>query len=463
MLILIVDGFDTSAKGRGQYSLFRNLVAKTFRSHDVPVSDSIYLERAVNKLGDVVVYWEHDNLNDNARTYCKNFDKVDFVFIAGDMHICPWEPVATQVVTLIHMCKFTKKPLFCCGFGAYASIYTLAAKGARFHVLNGPDGEEIEHLPHFPRYSIGTGAYPSGWLDNETGDLYTYNKKSMTWDPVCNIGIYRIAANGTPSSNRHAPLVKKYAREDHLLDVRQIVEPLDVDATITRIRSERIQHYSVNGFEAQNCVMMSYPHWFVRSDNSLPAGENLEIIADGEKGAVLLAKENMLILSSKIDKSVSYAYCAKIVSNFVGHMLEQIRSANRDKLESSLLEFLFGKHGLGSDASYDSLRAKVPMSPALSRLPVRTALPEGPVKVDPPAIGMFLYTPKQDAVDYLALTANRRNSTVGRKPAIRVQVRYKRCYIMYRILLRVVLGLLVLKPLFRVCSRILCTRDRSDC
>lgn len=416
MYVLIVDGFSDNAKGRSAYNIFRTLVAKTIQSCDVP--DCVYLERSINRLGDLVVDWEHDILNDNARAYCKNFDKVDFVFIAGDMHVCPWEPVATQAVTLIHMCKFTKKPLFCSGFGAYAAVYTLAAKGARFHVLNGPDGDEIEHLARFPRYSIGTGAYPSGWLDNETGDLYTYNRNNMTWDPVCNIGIYRVAANGTPSSNRHAPLTKKYTRENSILDTRQVA---DVNSTTARIRSDYVQHYSVRGFEAQNCVMKAYPHWFVRSDNSLPAGENIEVIADGEKGAVLLAKDNMLILSSKIDKSLSYADSARIVSNYVGEMMRRIRAANRDKLESSMLEFLFGKHGFGG-GTYDSTHAKVPMSPALSRQPVRTTLPDGPIKVDPPAIGMFLYTPKQDNVDYLALTANRRNSTLGRKPAIRVQV-----------------------------------------
>jgi hypothetical protein len=139
----------------------------------------------------------------------------------------------------------------------------------------------------------------------------------------------------------------------------------------------------------------------------------------------------MLMLSSKIDKSVSYDYCRRIVNNFVAEMMRQIRSANRDKLESSMLEFLFGRYGLGSGA-YDSVAAKMPMSPPLSRVPVKTALPEGPIKVDPPAIGMFLYTPKQDNVDYLALTANRRNSTVGKRPALRVQVSRQFTFLRFR-------------------------------
>ena len=422
MYILIIDGFEESPKGCHGFKTFKELVINTFTQCKVP--DCSFLERRLNRLGDLVVDWEHDSLNDVSRENCKHFDKIDFVFIGGDMKICPWEPVATQVVTLIHMCKFMKKPMFCSGFGAFSAIYTLATKGARFHILNGPDGEEIEHLSSFPRFSIGTGAFPSGWYDNETGDLYTYNRKTKHWDPVCNLGIYRIAANGTPSSNRHAPLAKKYAREDHTLDVNQIVEPLDADATVARIRSVHIQHYAMKGFEAQNFTSKEYPHWYIRTDGSLPSGESLFVVADGEKGAIILSKDRMLLMTSKVDKSVSYASCRRIVTNFVTNIMKQIKHANRDKLEDSMLVFLFGADGV-SGGTYDSMLARMPMSAPLSRTSVPTSLPQGPVKVDPPAIGMFIYTPKQDNVDYLALTANRRSSTVGRTPNLRVQVNFE--------------------------------------
>lgn len=420
MYILIVNGFEDSTKGTHDYCMFRDLVVGTLR--EAQVLDCFYLERRLNRLGDLVVDWEFDSLNDVSRENCKHFDKIDFVFISGDMKICPWEPLATQVVTLIHMCKFMDKPLFCSGFGAFSAIYTLATKGARFHLLNGPDGEEIEHLAAFPRYSIGSGAFPSGWFDNETGDLYTYNRKSNMWDPVCNLGIYRIAANGTPSSNRHAPLVKKYAREDHTLDTNQAVEPLDCDATLARIRNVHIQHFSMKGFEAQNFTMKEYPHWFIRTDGSLPSGEGLVVVADGEKGAVVLARGRMLMVTSKVDKSMSYASCRRIMTNYVLHVMKQIKQANRDKLEDSMLKFLFGADGV-SGGTYDSMIARKKMSPPLSRTSVSTTVPQGPVKVDPPVIGMFLYTPKQDNVDYLALTANRKSSTIGRTPKLVVQVR----------------------------------------
>jgi hypothetical protein len=426
MLVLIIDGFDDNNVGYNNYKVFKGLVQESLTANEVP--DCIFIERRLNRLGDLVVDWENDSLNDTSRTNCKNFDKVDFVFIGGDMKICPWEPSASQVVTLIHMCKFMKKPLFCCGFGAFCAIYTLCTKGARFHLLNGPVGEEIEKLASFHRYSIGSGAYPSGWYNNETGDLYTYKPAKGAWDPVCNLGVYRVAANGTPSSNRHAPLIKKFAREDHFLDTNQIVEPLDVDSTIARIRSVHLQHYAVHNLGAQNFVMKCYPNWYIQSDSALPVGENLHVLADGDKGAVLLAKDNMLIMSCKVDKSVSYVSYKTITTNFVSHIMNNIRSSNCNKLEASMLEFLFGADGV-SGGSYDSMRARNPMAPPLSKLSVHTSLSQGPVKVDPPTIGMFLYAPKSENVDLLALTANRKSSTVGRKPHMHIQVSISFCRI----------------------------------
>ena len=55
-------------------------------------------------------------------------------------------------------------------------------------MLNGPLGEPIEKLSMYPRYSVGTAAHPSGWLDHVTGDVYSFDPESSYWRPLCNIG-----------------------------------------------------------------------------------------------------------------------------------------------------------------------------------------------------------------------------------------------------------------------------------
>lgn len=369
MRILIVNAFEKSKRGAKQYAVLRELIASVL--NELKVLNCNFIEREINRLDDVVVDWEHDGLNDASKNCCKAFDKFDFIFVSGDMKVLPWEPIATQVVTLIHMCKATNKPLFCSGFGAFSAIYTLSTKGARFHVLNGPYGDEIEKLPSFPRYSIGSGAYPSGWLDSETGDLYTYQAKQGVWKPVCNIGMYRIASTGIPSRNRHCPGKKNYARADNLTDMQQILEPLDEDAEIARIRSIHVQHPAVRGFKAQHFIMKTYPEWYLRSEDSLPSDEELVVIADGSKGAVLLAKDNMLIVSSNIDLSSSYSTSKVLLKNFVESSLSKAMAATV-KLPS-MLTFLFGADGI-SGGSYDSTAWRKPMSAPLYQTSIPSSL-----------------------------------------------------------------------------------------
>ena len=215
MQALVVDAYETRAGFNSFHRTFTSaLLDSSEYEHDIII-------RRLDDLGDYVCDWEHDILNENAKGVIQKFDKVDLVCIGGDMHICPWDPQFTQIITLLHMCNFIKKPILACGSGALGAIYATSTQGARFYILNGPNGETIERLPTFPRYSKGTGAYPSGWLDNETGDLYTYEPFTMMWKPTCNIGVYRIASSGKPSSPRFRPSSKKFSREDHMLAMDQ--------------------------------------------------------------------------------------------------------------------------------------------------------------------------------------------------------------------------------------------------
>ncbi len=384
MKILIVNAYEEENRGIESYGIYRELIISVFTKCRIVGIE--YVERRLDNLSEFILDWEHDNLDDSSQIYAKNFDKFDFVFIGGDMKICPWEPIATQVVTLIHMCKRSKKPLFANGFGAFSVVYSLATKGARFHILNGPEGETIERLPTFPRYSIGNGAYPSGWLDNETGDIYTFNSGSRSWQPVCNIGVFHSASSGAPPSDRVRKVLKKFAREDHVLAFRQRVEALAVGEDVVHIRNQLFQHKAVRSLEAQNFVAKPLPNWYLNADGALPSGEGLFVIADGSQGPVLLCKENMLLLTSKIDKSACYASIKTIIASFVESMLWGIKSCAGDK--HSLSSFLFGADG--RSGTYDTVKHRETMTPALASKPIATALPPGqPVKVDPPVISMF--------------------------------------------------------------------------
>ena len=189
MQVLIVDGYAPTKLGRSSFSSFRTTVTRTLEEsckgrHDVVV-------RKINNLKDYVCDWAHDILNENLKLNCLKFDKIDLICICGDMKITPWDPLFTHAIILLHMATLCEKPVFGAGAGAFAGMYRCATRGARFNILNGPLGESIDRLATYPRFSIGTVAYPSGWLDSNTGDVYSFDRLTMQWRPMCNIGQHR--------------------------------------------------------------------------------------------------------------------------------------------------------------------------------------------------------------------------------------------------------------------------------
>lgn len=180
MQLLFINCYQNNKTGNELFSSFQSIVLRTLIKCynnvgiDMNKNNIQYLSRYIDELDEFVCDWNHDILNEKSSDSCKLFDRIDLVFIIGDMKIVPWHPIATQLITLINMCNHTNKSIFSIGTGAYACIYATATVGTRFHILNGPIGDSLEALPSQYTYGSGsmTSAYPSAWLDNELGDLY---------------------------------------------------------------------------------------------------------------------------------------------------------------------------------------------------------------------------------------------------------------------------------------------------
>lgn len=420
MLILIVDAYDEeNRKSREAYELFSRTIKEALDSRDC--INNVYLERRIDRLGDLTLNWYHDSIEEISKTYVKQFDKLDYVFVGGDMIICPWDPIATQVVTLVAMVHQTKKPFCGIGFGAFIAIYATATDGSRFHVMNGPNGSALQELPSFPIYSVGHGAYPSAWLDNETGDLYTYNN-SKKWLPVSNIGCHYISSAGLPTIDRQRSRSKQASRDNGSL-LAQKTEALDMYTDIVTVRNRHIQHPYVKGLKS-SFSFAYYSDWFLNSDGALPSKHGLQVLADGTTSPALMGSEYMLLFTCRLENTMNKERSrvpTVLVKNFVAHtMAKQLLLTVKEEDNRSLFVFLFGKDGY-SGGYYDSIKDDRVLSKPLASAPIPTTLPEGPIKVDSPAIGMFFRAPKLEKVSEIALTRSRKQSTVGKKHSVTVQ------------------------------------------
>ncbi|KAJ1432823.1 hypothetical protein B484DRAFT_417983 [Ochromonadaceae sp. CCMP2298] len=229
-------------------------------------------------------------------------------------------------------------------------------------------------------------------MDADSGDLYAYSPPKRAWEPLLNMGVYRIPSSGAP-----APPQRQYPRENHTR------REVDVDGTLARVRTCHLQHPYLSGLPSQSFQIKPTPEWHLHDSHT--------VLADSPRGAVLLAPPHSLLLASRLDSPD----CRVIFANFVGVVVGRLSASRSRRIDLSLLGYLFGEDGV-SGGTYDGHTAATARAPPLSRRPVPTSLRAGPVCVAPPAVGLFLHTPR--GVDYLALTSPRQRSTLGRTPLV---------------------------------------------
>ena len=86
-----------------------------WNSLGIPLHNSLndveFLVRRCNEIGDLVMDWETESLDNESLERVTRFDAFDVICIGGDMNECPWHPRKMQVVTLIHMANEMDKPL----------------------------------------------------------------------------------------------------------------------------------------------------------------------------------------------------------------------------------------------------------------------------------------------------------------------------------------------------------------
>lgn len=177
MQVLIIDNFNDPLNGTNVFSKFKKLIKTVMIescSQKKITGKSNFITRKSNQLKDLICDWENTILDENTKKICRYFDKIDIIFIGGDLKFLPWNPSISQLITLINMCNQTLKPVFSAGSGAFTSIYATSTSGLRMDIMNGPNGNSgLESLPMYPKYGEGLkNENPCGWLENETGMHY---------------------------------------------------------------------------------------------------------------------------------------------------------------------------------------------------------------------------------------------------------------------------------------------------
>ena len=100
------------------------------------------------------------------------------------------------------MCKLAEKPVLATGAGMYQLVYYCATAGRSLQVINGNEkggslrkiesvlGGDVDKLKKLdPRHHV--------FLDDLSGDFYTYDKSSSQWRPEGNFGLHSARAEAS--------------------------------------------------------------------------------------------------------------------------------------------------------------------------------------------------------------------------------------------------------------------------
>jgi len=346
-------------------------------------------------LADFVIDYAFEMLDDRAKEVILAFDNLDMIFIGGDMTYMPWDPKCSQVVTLLASARKVNKPVVCCGSGALMMVYSICTGGTKFHVLNGPFGENIDRLPAFGRYSPDTGQYPGAWLNNSNGDLYSYDVHKRVWNPVCNCGIFRENMNNTQA--------KSYPKVAGNNGKNRI-------AHIYSLNSHR--DYLTDLFTNNIPVPLLSDSWYLGWTGKLPSKLKIETLAEGPNGPLFLTVQNSLVLACEIKDSPTFPPTRKLIINYFTSLKKKIDRSKSGKVFGSLYDYLFFTiQGTGrcayeidviAQAEQNAIEAEVtgkePLRsnvapPVGGGFSISCMLPKGPVKTDAPVMAFMLAKP----------------------------------------------------------------------
>jgi len=419
---LIINAYDLqNGKSMEMYNTFKKMLVSLLGK------SSYLIEKNADDLGDYVFDWEYELLGESTKSVAKRFDKIDMVFLAGDCKVLPWEQKFNDLTLLLHMCNFVKKPVVAVGSGAFHALYALCTKGARFDVINGPQGNTLDRLPSYGAYANGSDSHPSGWLDNETGDLYSFERRRQSWVPRCCVGVTRVPLHGLPAPEGLKQPIKKYARNDRRLNEQPDVQALGSGEDIVQFRVAALQHFLTHKLPLPKFALCLPAGWIVNRDGGLPSNAGIFILADGTHGPVLFTFDNCLVLAAEIRVGNTYHVVRQIIKNFVREVITRYQGEDPDAAPAMhLMDKLFGPGGNGGAAPYEPVDAEDrALAPSLAASIVPTALSTGPKKI--PSMpsqqaaqpkDVFVQPGAGDHVDYTALLSPRTHTTLGKKTPV---------------------------------------------
>eukprot|EP00826_Nyctotherus_ovalis_P047926 TRINITY_DN5590_c0_g4_i1.p1 TRINITY_DN5590_c0_g4~~TRINITY_DN5590_c0_g4_i1.p1 ORF type:complete len:320 (+),score=91.44 TRINITY_DN5590_c0_g4_i1:156-1115(+) len=319
MKIIIVNGYSSTEA----FKRFVAVVKKAFdclRTYGMDEPSFVILDR---RNIDSYIYLESQKRDGTEAA--RLFDSVDIVLMDGDANLLPWSKPAAKLALFFRQCKQCNKALFAAGFAFYMLIYYCATNFAPVKIVN---GSKLEEINKYPTENLPACA---AFLDNETGDMYTYNSNTNSWIPSANAGLHYTKNAMSAAVGQFVQNVKVYRGKVEIRDLNDVYKSNENEA-ICFVRKASVQHWGMVGLP-QKFLVLAKNAWDPHPVNVTQAGvvgPNYHTLAENEKGPSIVEHKNTLATLFHINPK--YAETIQILNNFVTHKITLIRVPLFNKL-----------------------------------------------------------------------------------------------------------------------------------
>lgn len=330
MKILIVNCYDISKEGLKNIDEFELIVKNEFFfQQEFSDSDIEFYLRHRNCIDDLLYDPDSGFLK---RENGMLFDHFDFVFVCGPQTLLPWSPSAQKILVLLRMCFRAKKNLFCSGFGFQALIFMVASNytSPYIRIVNTLRGTPLNEIQKYSK-NLKNLTWNDFFLDNETGDFYSFHFDSAQWIPRFNAGLhYSRAAVGAQD------IVGNFSKAASNRKVTKL-QITNSDEVIVYIKKLFLSHWAVQGIELQ-FIAKQTAKWQLHPFNFLNHDFRFWIIAESAQGPQIILFQNEKVVATQFIVDRLFPETIKPLRNFIREKLREMKSESQFEKFTSILD-----------------------------------------------------------------------------------------------------------------------------
>lgn len=307
-----------SSKSRTFESLIKNEIAN--QKIDIDAETEFYIRNS-NEIEDILYEQTSGFLKKSNGVI---FDSFDMIFITGSPKILPWDPKFMHILVLLRMCLKTRKMLFACGAAFLGLVFLCATnleKGS-LNVQNAKTGcffsiDELKNINVNIKKIDASDVY----VDNITGDIYSYSYETTNWQARGNIGIHLHKAAESSAFGKFVlptPAFKVcVADNSHKKNfATKVLEK------VINVRKNFYHHWALTNHEFL-APMLS--QWQVHPFNFRVKNKTFDVLADCNVGPQIITFTNDNVLATQFELSKTYPDTVSILRNFLRKKLVQMK------------------------------------------------------------------------------------------------------------------------------------------